>query len=620
MKKISCFLIMVVTIMSFNYAQKPPVKYGQIDIADLTMATYPGDTSAPAVILCDYGRFSSTDFQFTRILRIKILKKEGLYLADQVFRNDESSSLRGKTYNYENGEIVEDKLKPESIYKERITQDRYLYKVAMPNVRVGSIIEIEYSHLLIPYVWRFQSDIPVRWSELRLESSPYIDFRKNYTGSVSFFISESERWVAKDVPAFKEEAYTSSVENYITKFDFDILNVSFPGYYKAFTTSWDAVGLMLMEDDYFGDVMSGNMFLNYAAEGIKKSNMSDEEKIKEACKIVKTIKWDERERLYTTYTTLSTCYDKHIGNSADINMALISLLNKINIPAHPVIMSSRSNGLLPFFPTLEKLNYVICYANIKDKEYLIDATEELLPMNLIPERSINGSGRILYKDGTSKPVIIKTSGKDKKNVVCNLVIEEDLTLTGKINSIKYDYAAFDFRKSYREYESQDMYLEDMESEYPGLRVNSMSIDNLDSIYKPVSEHYEISLRNAVSPVGDMYYITPLLFYKTAENPFKVEIREYPVDFPYPQDETYIIEYTIPENMELVEAPKPVKIALPENAGSVFYNVAVLGKKITISYKFAISKTMFATTEYKNLKEFFDLIIKKQAEPIILKKI
>lgn len=70
--------ILLLYVLQFSvFARKAPIKYGKVSKADLEMKIYPADTSAAAAILCDYGYFSSNQFQFVRTLRIKILKKEG---------------------------------------------------------------------------------------------------------------------------------------------------------------------------------------------------------------------------------------------------------------------------------------------------------------------------------------------------------------------------------------------------------------------------------------------------------------------------------------------------------------------------------------------------------------
>ena len=78
MKRFISTIAFAFTIILCVSAQKTPIKFGKIDMSDLQMEVYNLDTSAAAVVLCDYGHFDSKIFKFQRIIRIKILKKEGL--------------------------------------------------------------------------------------------------------------------------------------------------------------------------------------------------------------------------------------------------------------------------------------------------------------------------------------------------------------------------------------------------------------------------------------------------------------------------------------------------------------------------------------------------------------
>ncbi|MBN2519306.1 MAG: hypothetical protein JXB17_02280, partial [Bacteroidales bacterium] len=403
-------LIIVALIISLQpvFTQKAPIKFGKVDISDLEMKYYEPDSSAPAVILCDYGYFNSTQFQFTRILRIKILKKEGYNWANRGFNTSSKTSIRGITFNLENGEIIKNKLKPESIFKERVTEDFYIMRVAMPNVKVGSVIDIQFVHPGIPYEWRFQEKIPVKYNELIMEDSPYVNFRKNFFGYEPLSVTSDRRWVAKNMPAFKEEPYITTVENYISKFEFDILNISFPGYFKDFTTNWEAVNDLLLDAEYFGDAIIGSLYLYSIAKEIKEKYKTDEEKLIAAYETVKKVKWNEKERLFTSSPTLGYVYKEEIGNSADVNLILLQLLKKLDFEVYPIALSTRENGILnPFFPSYHKLNYVIVYLKANNKEYLLDATEEYMPVGLIPKRCINSQGRLIDEEKT-KWVDLKT--------------------------------------------------------------------------------------------------------------------------------------------------------------------------------------------------------------------
>ncbi len=77
-------------------------------------------------------------------------------------------------------------------------------------------------------------------------------------------------------------------------------------------------------------------------------------------------------------------------------MMLYQLLKKLDVRCAPVALSTRSNGALnQFYPTLYKLNYLVIRARGGDKDYLLDATDELLPAGMLPERCLNHSGRLI---------------------------------------------------------------------------------------------------------------------------------------------------------------------------------------------------------------------------------
>lgn len=608
--------------LNFNlFAQKAPMKFGKVSPEDLQMTTYAPDTSAPAVVLCDFGYFNASMIQFTQNIRVKILKKEGLNWADRSYPGYSKSDVRGITFNYENGQVVESKLKSENVFRERVSENTYRLRIAMPNVKVGSIIDIQLSYTGIPGVWYFQREIPVRWSELIMEQSQYVEFRKQSVGYIPFSVSTPTRWVANDVPAFKSEPYINSIENYMSKFEFDLLRFTIPGNYTEFTTDWDAVNRRLNEHDYFGNTMQGALFLNNTAKEIENKYTTPEDKMRVAYEFVKkAVKWDERESLLTTTNVLSFPYNKKIGNSADINLILVQLLKKLDFNAYPVAMSSRDNGLLrPYSPSIEKLNYVITCVKTGDKTYLFDATEELLPMGLLPLRALNERGRIISSKLTDW-VDISTTKKNREMIQGLLSFDSNEILKGTLTYNKIDYAAYNFRKSYESFNSQDEFLKDFETDNPGLLIENATIADIDSIYKPIVAKYDVKIKNRVNNLGDMITINPMLFEQMTENPFKLDERKYPIHFSYPKETLYMLTLNIPDGYKVEQLPKPLLIKLPDNAASCTYQVSQLDKAVQVMFKFVITRTMYFATEYGQVKTFFDEVVKKQAELIVFKKI
>jgi hypothetical protein len=609
-------MLFVLTMTLNGISQKDPIKFGDVGVSDLEMKTYDLDTTAPAVILCDFGHFNSQTVKFTRILRIKILKKEGYSWANYSIPGTLNSRVRGITFNLENGKRIQEKLRNESIFSDRITGDRYNLRVAMPDVKVGSVLDLEFIMDMIPSSWKFQDLIPVKYSELRFDWSQFITLRSNFFGFEKLEFTSPTRWIAKEMPSFKVEPYMNSQENYLTKLEFNILKF----FNHDYASTWEAVSKTLLKGSDFGTALMGSGYLNNLSRNISESKKPKEEMIKMACDSVrKMIKWNEIESVLPSSPSLNLKLKMKTGNSSDINLILIQLLKKLNIETIPVVLSTRNNGLLsPFSPSLEKLNYVIAMSKIGDNTYLTDATDPYLPYSLLPIRCLNFEGRTV-NENQSERVNLSTLGKDKKVAVYDIKIEDDKTYKGNISIQHCDYSASEFRKRYSKYNSSEDYLEEFKKDKPGLIIFDLKTLNLDSIYLPVTELFEVVINNQANNSGNEINISPLLYEQVKVNPFKMEERKFPVDYGCKLENTVIVNYTIPENYAIVSMPAKVILRMEGNQAIYQYDVTRIGPSIKVLSKFAINKTLFMPEEYKELKEFYNQVILKQAEPITIKK-
>lgn len=609
-------LILFAALFDNSYSQKAPVKFGDVSLDELQMKSCYLDTTASAVVLCDYGRFNATTFTFTRILRIKILKKDGYNWANRSFQSDFKSSLRGITTNLENGKIVQEKLLNTSIYSTRVINDYYVLSAAMPNVKVGSVIDYEFSFKGIPSEWRFQEDIPVIHSELILEDSPYVTFRKNFFGFEKLTYTSPNRWIAHDMCAFKPEPYMSSKENYITRLKFDILETT----YGQLNSTWGIIDERLSQSNNFGMPITSTIFLNELSNSLESRYKNREDLLKAAYDTLRQkMNWNETSWLFSSEVNPAKIYKLGAGNSADINLLLYMLLKHLKFDASPVALSTRDNGIISeFFPSIRQLNYAIVTVKIGEKQYFLDATEKYLPFNLLPLRCLNVQGRLINK--TKGMWLSLTSSKKNKDLTLDeLVLDKDLSLKGTISYIRQDYSAFDFRKKYSRYNSEEEYKDSCMESMPGLIIKDIKIDNLDSIYKPVSENQTVEIKNEVSGNNGHLYIVPALFEDLKQNPFKSDKRKFPIDFGIPIEKTLILDLTLPEGYTPESLPPPVTFKLQDNSAMFMYQVESINNMIKLTTKFSINKVLFMPDEYSTLKEFYNQVIKKQNEPIILKK-
>ncbi|MGC4021975.1 MAG: transglutaminase domain-containing protein [Cyclobacteriaceae bacterium] len=674
MKIILFLTALAVSLNSFG--QKPPAKFGDIPMEDMKMTIYPLDSSAEAVVLVDYGTstisYGQTEgFQlfYERLWRLKILKKEGLKWADfsiplyHIGDSEEKiTSLKVVTYNLENGKIIETKSKSDSYIKQKYDENLTFTKVAWNNVREGSIIEISYkmtSDFTFNFQdWSFQSEIPTRWSEYRAKIPQYFNYERYMQGYVSLFVTEQEvshnsftvsyttrsggagwtpvssstnqqrvdyedniyRWAVKEAPAFKLEPYMTSSHDYISKINFELSFTNFthefsnPGV-KHYMGTWGDISKAYWER--VGPMITGNNSLKNQVDEITAGLATPAEKVASIFNFVRqSILWNGENRKYPSDSPKKIFEDKK-GNSADVNILLCSMLEKAEINVRPVLLSTRDHGFVrESIPVSTQFNYVVCNVKLGEKNILLDATDRLLPVGLLPEKCLNGSGLAVSADGfewlSLLPVV-----KTKEIYNFDLVLTDASELKGTLKLDNTGYNAMEARKTYFEKEEQG-YIKGL-NQGRSWAITKSEFINLKDIQQPLQERHEITISEHMTEAGNTTYLSPFMVSNWNENPFKQKERTYPVDFGHPFDEIYIAKITIPENYVVDELPKSKVMMLPENAARYTYNIAQSGNTITIGSTLSINKSLFLQTEYPNLREFYNQMIAKQSEQIVLKK-
>lgn len=659
--------VLFAVVCFYSNGQKPPIKFGEISIEDLKMTRYDKDTAASAVVLTDYGvstiDYNQTDnwfkLNFERVTRIKILKSDGYRYADfeiplyhSASDKEKMTGLKVVTYNLENGKIVETKMKSDVIFEEKYDQNIDLQKFTAPNVKLGSIIEVTYkiNSDFLNYFrdWDFQSQIPVIWSEYRAVIPEYFNYERFAQGYIVLDINETKdipksititskertsrgtsfdtdkidymaksfRWVAKSVPAFREEPYMTTYSDYISKINFELANYRFPNQpVKQIMGTWSDLNNSLLESDYFGSAVNGSGFLKKIAEDITTGLLTPQEKITAIYDYVKSnMLWDGRYRKFLD-EGLKKPLEAKKGSSAEINLLLVSLLKKAGVVANPVILSTRDNGFVrENIAISSQFNYVICQAVNDGKSILLDATERMLPMNLLPERCLNGKGYIISKEEPGWIVI--SAPKSRVSATADVMLTSEGQLKGKMNITKGGYFGYSMRNEYFK-KGEEEYIKDFTHKMSWQVENSI-IENVKDLKEAPKELYEFT---HLDNFGDasILYLNPLLYLRESENPFKLEVRVYPVDFGKTLDETFICRLTIPDNYQPEELPQSKVLALPNNACKYTYNVQVMGNVISVTSMLSINQSLFTQNDYPNLREFYNQVVAKQAEQIVLKK-
>ena len=668
----------IILFISFqSFGQKPPIKFGKINTDLLEMTEYENDTNASAVILCDYGRtyFEYVDkkgFQmhFDRMVRVKILEKDGYEWADWTIplwkdgsMEEKVSQLKAITFNLSNGKVIKDKLGNEGRFTEKVNDRLELLKFTMPNVLVGSVLEIEYS-VISPFYynlqdWYFQYDIPVAWSEYVVEIPEYFNYVKNMKGYLALsiderdtkpgrieinemvrsqsmgsgsavrsdmnryakdYIIEKERFVAENVPAFIIEEPLTTKENYISMLEFELASYNPPyGAVTKYSSTWESINKQLMQSDNFGGRLNSGGFLKDVVESIDLSNESENDKLIAAYSFIHShMAWNGSTRKYTDQS-LRSAFKEKSGSEVEINMMLVVLLRELGIQADPVMLSTRSHGMVrPTYPTLSGFNYVIARAIVDEKEYLMDASYPYLPAGMLPKKALNGKGRLISKNHTDW-VDLTPSQSYKMLTMYTLELDKNGEFIGSIQSSDKGYAALSGRNKLGSYDSEEKFVDDLQDNYEGLSVDSFAFENRGQWYKDLKEKYTVRIKDKAVEAGNLLYFNPMFFEAMEENPFKLEERLYPVEYAYKKEITYMLNFTIPQGYKLEEKPENEVVSLPDNAAKFTYRISVMGNRIQVMSKYSVNKLIYTSEDYGFLKEFFNHIVTKHSEQIVLIK-
>lgn len=635
-------------------------KFGRVTDEELTMTTYPEDSTASAVILHKDGklRFIVDDllgfqFEYTEEVKIKILKTEGLqfankelayYVVDRTHRED-VTSLSGTTYNLEDGKVVKTKLTKDNIFDEDSGTEWKVKKFALPAVKVGSVIEYKYK-MTSNFLYRlrdfyFQTSIPTDYVSFEANIPEYFSYNLNQQGYVILNKTDktvvSERFmfrytdgngrmqsgnhscnadkytfVGSKIPAAKSESHLWTINDYISKIAFELRGTNFPNdYYRPYSTTWEHIDAELLKSSTFGGNLKKSGWL-------KDDVTKDELTMANANAIVKMltdrVKWNETNSV--NVSNLREALNKGIGNSADLNFLLVNALEAAGFDAFPVILSTRPKGRVPFtYPSAGAFNYVITGMRLDEKTYFIDAASKYGSWNILPEKCMVDQARIIteYHKSWVDLQKVSTGGVFLQTTVN---FEEDAIRVTR-DETRSGNDALNARAVYASFDSEDKFIENIESQL-NCTIDDFTIQGIDDNSAPLSLKY-VENRDLGDMTDYVYYRPP--FAKVyEENPFKAETRVYPVNFNYIRNYMQMVDINIPEGYEVAELPKSERIVLNNNDLTFLYTVQQQGDVLKLSQRFQVRNLMFLPTDYESLKDFFAKMILKNEEQIVFKKI
>jgi hypothetical protein len=407
-------------------AQEKPMKWGDVPRADLEMTGFPADSNATAVILCDYGEveFTGSEFEmvYKRHRRIKILSEAGYkwgsfalqYYAHKNWQK--VSDVEGQIIKLAaDGTVRREKLDKKSIFDENVDGEWRRVRFTLPNLSPGAVVEYRFTVRSqsgrFLHDWEFQTGEPTRWSEFRAEIPQILHYVMIRPTNMAFAIDESEthpippstlnlpytlkvlarRWAMRDVPALREEPFMTTPDDYRARLRFQLSKIVWPGEIPiSIMNTWEKLAEDLMDSESFGGQIERHGVLRRQAETLVAGLSNPEEKMRAIYDYVRTtMNWNGEYGIYTD-VDLDKAFQARRAGSPEIALMLTGMLRAAGLEAHPVLISTRANGKpVDVYSILSQFNHVLAYAKIGQREYLLDATDQLCPHTLLPAHALN---------------------------------------------------------------------------------------------------------------------------------------------------------------------------------------------------------------------------------------
>ncbi len=647
-------------------------KFGKVSMEELQQVFNPLDSSANATVLYREEHISfdlRKDEGFVQVRevheRIKIYNKEGYKWATKRIRlYDESNAksenlegLKGYTYNLVNGKIEDSKLKKDGTFKEEANKYWKINSFTMPNIKDGCVVEYTYK-IDSPFTTiddiEFQYTIPIEKFDLTIKTPQYFVYNKllnpnasympvldqstrnrvetttnkertgwkivstNYSTSKLEFIEDIITSNETDIPALNDEPFVDNLDNYKAKLILELTVIKYPNQpYKSLASSWDAVTKTIYNNPEFGTQLDKSSYFEDDLDALLLDITDPFQKAMLVFEHVKSkVKWNNFYG-FNSEVGVRKAYKDGAGNVADINLMLTAMLRYAGLKAHPVLVSTKNNGI-PLFPTRQGFNYVICMIEDDSLNVLLDASGKHSTFNVLPTHTLNWQGRVIREDGTSDWIGLTPSVLSKDVSSLNVKINPDLSIEGKVRQQKTDYVAMGYRDKYANVSKDDI-IKNIERDKGQLEITDIDIENTNNTNEPLLITYDYKLNDGIEAIGGNLYFSPMLFFASEDNPFKQETRNFPIDFMYPFSDRYMINILIPEGYAIESLPENKKVQFGD-AGEFLYLAKANGSYLQLTIALDMKTSFILAQDYNNFKDFYSTVIEKQTEKVVLKKI
>lgn len=651
--------MLCVATVAWAQTMEPNLKWGQPTQAELNMTTYAADPEAQAVVLCSQTELryelSTTTFQLKQFTkkRIKILKEEGkdqangsityLYNGHRSEQCENLAKLKATAFNLVDGKVVKTKMEGNMVNHEDVSKTLRLTKYTVPQVTVGTVIEIEYEidsdFFYDINDWCAQEEIPVLYTSFDVTVPEYFTFNVDERGShrlesvieptnVSLSAGAGNgilncrgmhyRFVGRDLPALRETKLLYAPLSYGQRVSMELSGIQIPGIMtKSFTSDWKDVDKRLLSDDEFGGRLGKNPLKAEMQEAGVAAIADPKDRIMAIYSLLKErVKWNGKYALYGD--AASKVLKEGSGSNASINFILINMLKDAGFEVYPTVMRSRDKGFLTVtHATAKELNTIVVAVKTGDSFSFLDGSIEDGWIDVLPSHLLVDRARIVTKDQPAQWIDLSKLAEGKTRSMVNAELNADGTIQADIQTKFTGSEAASLRHEFRTATDSATFVSKLAQDL-NCEIESFTLDKHRGLGPEVVRNMHVSKQ--CEAMGEMIYLNPWVLNVMSENPLTDEQRTLPIEFPNIFTDNLTTVVTIPEGYAVEELPQPLVMKSDDGNMSCFIASGVNGSTLSSRCQIQVSKTFFTPNEYPFVKDFMEKVYKRLQDVIVIKKV
>ncbi len=629
-------------------AQDPPIRWGRLSDEEKAIDAWPGDSDASAIVLGDVGYAemildgSGPLYRLRRHRRVKVLDEDAYEMGEVAMRyhdDDHVRRVRGQTFVPDgNGDYRRVELSGRDVHDDRVGDDLREVRFSMPALAPGAIFEYEYTYETEDFVvlppWYFQSEEPTVVSEYRLDKAPFFDYVTFRQGD---HIEEQEprqlnrpqyrmdqfRWIARDVPALRDEPYTTTEADYVERIGFQLNRINrLDGFRDDILKTWEQVAQEFRDHPMFGRRVEGNRRVRQLAQSV---SGTVGEKARALYDIVRRgYVWNGKGGIFAE-RDLGQVLETRSGSEGELTFLLLALYEEAGVPATPVVLSGRSNGrAIMEYPIVEQFDTILALVQVPgEPPELVSPLSPNRPYGQIPVDALNTNAWMVDYD-QPRWISYDAPGGAATTTFVQGTLSEDGALEGTLQLRLNGYHAFDARERLDKAESDspaaagDAVEETADAE-DDVEIEVVEVSGTDDPAEPLGIEATFVAPPA-EVVGDEMYLTPFIAMQMEENPFERETRTFPVDFAYPFTRTYVAAITLPEGWEAVDLPEPVQMTIPSRAVTYQRLMSSENGQLQVRAVLSVGLARVEPAEYPSLRDLYDEIVAAETEAVVIARL